>query len=220
MRRRIVNWLATKIALLVRSVEQDIDQKSLPEFRNTPRNLRIESPHRLVNAKHIEIGDDVSLGPGCMINAIRQYPGRFMSGVPGEIESRHYSPDIKIGNRVSATGYLTIGACSSVIIEDDVLFASSVFISDNSHGRSRTDVPYKYQPLEGIANVVIGQGCWIGEHVVVMPGVTIGAYAIIGANSVVNRDIPPRCIAVGSPIRIVKVWDEQTDSWRSPSPQK
>ena len=216
MRRRILNWFAIRIALLLRSVEQDVNQKTLPKFRNNPRNLLIEPPHRLVNTQHIEIGDDVSLGPGCMINAIQRYPGPFMSGVPDEIESQHHNPSIKIGNRVSATGYLTIGACSSVVIEDDVLIASHVFISDNSHGRSRTDIPYKYQSLEGIADVVIGQGCWIGEHAVIMPGVTIGAYAIIGANSVVNRDIPPRCIAAGSPIRIVKVWDDQTASWRSP----
>ena len=53
-------------------------------------------------------------------------------------------------------------------IEDDALLASHIFISDNRHGYSRVDIPYKYQPLEGIAPVVVGRGCWIGEHVVIM----------------------------------------------------
>ena len=213
MRHRLLKWLGMKIALLVRSAEKDVQKKFLPRFANEPRNLQIESPHRLINAKHIEVGDDVSLGPGCMINAIRRYPGAFMSGAPEGIEVQEFDPVIRLGNRVSATGYLTIGACQSVVIEDDVLIASHVFISDNAHGRSRTDIPYKYQPLENIAAVVIGKGSWIGEHVVVLPGVTIGEYSIIGANSVVARDVPPRSIAVGAPARVVRTWSDEAQDW-------
>lgn len=207
------NWLGRKIASLVRNAEQD-RHNTLPDFGNSPENLHIEPPHRLINARHMTIGDDVSLGPGCMINAIRRYPGAFMSGKPENIEPQEFQPEISIGNRVSATGYLTIGACSSVTIEDDVLIASHVFISDNSHGRSRTDVPYKYQPLEDIAPVVIGRASWIGEHAVIMPGVTVGEYAIVGANSVVTRDVPPRSIVAGAPARVVSVWDEELQSWQ------
>jgi len=215
MRQRFLKWLGTKIALLVRAVEKDVNRKTLPKFRNEPRNLHVESPHRLINARRIEVGDDVSLGPGCMINAIRRYPGAFMSGAPEDVKAQHFDPLIRLGNRVSATGYLTIGACKSVVIEDDVLIASHVFISDNAHGRSRTDLAYKFQPLEDIAGVRIGRGSWIGEHAVILPGVTIGEYAIVGANSVVSQDIPPRSIAVGSPARIVKSWDVETASWQT-----
>ena len=215
MRRRVANWLGRKLASLVRNAESGLDRESLPAFRNSPRNLRIEAPNRIVNPRHITVGDDVSLGPGCMINAIRRYPGPFMSGKPGDVESQEFDPKIVIGDRVSATGYLTVGACSSVTIEDDVLIASHVFISDNSHGRSRTDIPYKYQPLEGIKPVRVGRGSWIGEHVVVLPGVTIGEFAIVEANSVVTRDLPARCIAAGTPAKVVKIWDDDSGSWRS-----
>jgi len=67
-----------------------------------------------------------------------------------------------------------------------------------------------------VAPVRIGRGAWLGQNVVVMPGVTIGELAVVGANSVVTRDVPPRTIAVGVPARPVKVWDDGARAWRSP----
>lgn len=64
-----------------------------------------------------------------------------------------------------------------------------------------------------IAPIKIGRGCWIGQNVVVMPGVTIGEMSIIGANSVVTSNIPERSIAMGTPARVMKRWDEQKKDW-------
>lgn len=213
---KITYWIGRKLATLVRNAEAVRENDALDKFANEPANLHIERPHRIINGSHITVGDDVSLGPGCMLNAIRRYPGRFLSGVPEGTEIRTFDPKITIGNRVSATGYLTVSAVQSVDIDDDVIIASSVFIGDHSHGRGRTDIAYKYQPLENISPVRIGRGCWIGEHVVVLPGVTIGEFSIIGANSIVSKDIPARCIAVGAPIDVVKVWSDPDQSWISP----
>jgi acetyltransferase-like isoleucine patch superfamily enzyme len=94
-----------------------------------------------------------------------------------------------------------------------VLLASNVTILDNSHGYENPDKPYKYQQLSRIAPVLIKRGCWIGENVVILPGATIGEMTIIGANSVVTRSIPDRCIAVGAPARISKKWERATQQW-------
>lgn len=212
LRHRLRRWLAIRLALLVRSVDNDIDRLTLPKFANTPRNLVFQPPRRIGNPDDITIGDDVSLGPGCMLQAIRSYPGRFMGGRMG-VEPVSFEPNIRIGDRVSATGYLTIGAVQSVLIEDDVMMASHIFISDNTHGTSRVDIPFKYQPLERIAPVRIGRGCWIGEHVVIMPGVSIGEYSVVGANSVVTRSVPPRCIVAGAPARVLRSWDDDANRW-------
>lgn len=59
----------------------------------------------------------------------------------------------------------------------------------------------------------IGKNCWLGEGVIVMPGVTIGDGCVIGAHSVVNKDMPAACIAVGSPARVVKKFDFEKKSW-------
>lgn len=216
MKNLFIKWFGRKLAALVRSAELERERSVLSRLANKPENLRIEPPFRIINSQFITIGDDVSLGPGCMLNAIRRYPGRFLSGLPDGVEVESYEPEIRIGSRVSATGYLTLSAANLVTIEDDVIFASSVFIGDHAHGRSRTDVAYKYQPLEDVSPITIGRGSWIGEHVVVMPGVSIGEFAIVGANSVVSEDIPPRSIAVGSPSRVVKVWSSDSSAWIRP----
>ena len=211
--RRLKKRLALKLAILVRSAEEEAAELALPGFANSPQNLLIQQPARLINARYISIGDDVSLGPGCMLNAIRRYPGSFLAGAPDDIQPQEFEPSIRIGNRVSATGYLTIGAVSSVVIEDDVLLASHIFISDNRHGYSRTDIAYMYQPLEGIQPVIVGQGTWIGEHVVIMPGVKVGEYSIVGANSVVTKDVPARSMVVGSPARVIRKWSDEEANW-------
>ena len=214
---KLVHWFAGKIATLVRNAESERQRASYEKFANRPENLLIQQPVRLVNASRITMGNDVSLGPGCMLNAIRRYPGRFMKELPDDVEVQSFSPSITIGNRVSATGYLTVSAVESVSIEDDVLLASHIFIADHSHGRSRTDIAFKYQPLEDIAPVVIEQGCWLGEHVVVMPGVSIGAFSIVGANSVVTRNVPSRSMVAGSPARVIKTWSDSERAWVAPA---
>jgi lipopolysaccharide O-acetyltransferase len=210
--RKFKHGVGLRLGLLIRSAEDEIDRQSLPRFANEPKNLHFQSPRRISNPQCITIGDDVSLGPGCLLSATKRYPGKFMQGA--EVgEQQVFEPVIQIGDRVSATGYLTIGAASRVEIGDDALLASHIFISDNQHGHARADLPFKYQPLEKISPVVVGAGCWIGEHVVILPGVTIGEMSIVGANSVVTRSIPPRSIAVGSPARVIRHWDEKADAW-------
>ena len=131
------------------------------------------------------------------------------------MEGQTFEPILRIGNRVTATANLQIFAQQSVVVEDDVMFASNVFLNDGSHGYQTAVVPYKYQPIFNIAPIVVGRGSWLGQNVVVMPGVTIGEYALIGANSVVTKSVPPRCIAAGSPARVLKRWDEQGGRWAS-----
>jgi acetyltransferase-like isoleucine patch superfamily enzyme len=213
--RNLEQRFARRLGLLIRNMQEDLDASTLPSFANTPKNLHFESPRRISNAECIWIGDDVSLGPGCLLSATKQYPGSFMQGgTEGEVQN--FEPEIRIGNRVSATAGLTIGAAQRVEIGDDALLASNIFISDNQHGHLDAERPFKFQPLDRIAPVSIGQGCWIGQNVVILPGVTVGEMSIVGANSVVAESIPPRSIAVGAPARVVRVWDDQAGAWSKP----
>lgn len=215
--RKLERKIARRLGLLIRNMDEELDRLSLPAFANKPANLHFSTPRRISNPTCIWIGDDVSLGPGCLLSATRKYPGKFMQGSP-DVKVQEFEPVIKIGNRVSATGYLTIGAVQSVEICDDVLLASHIFVGDNQHGHSVVELPFKYQRLEKISPVKIGAGCWIGEQVVIMPGVSIGKMSIVGANSVVTESVPPRSIVVGSPARIVRHWDSDAAAWRKPVP--
>ena len=69
--------------------------------------------------------------------------------------------------------------------------------------------PEREQGLEKALPIVIGDHCWIGADVTILPGVTIGDYAVIGAGSVVTEDIPPHTLALGNPCRVVRKITEQ-----------
>ena len=187
---------------------------SLPQFGNNPKNLEIIPPRTIRNEKNIFIGDDVKIGPYSVIKTSVEYPGGWMTTDKYPWKKQTFSPTLKIGNRVTATSNLQVNALHEIIIEDDVLFAANVFICDGLHGYTNVDIPFKYQPMFKIERIKIGRGSWIGQNVVVMPGVTIGEMAIIGANSVVTKNIPPKSIAVGVPAKVVKVWDEHLKDWK------
>lgn len=224
MRPRWKQLARTAVAPIVRRVyafvQSVIEEEDLPRFANEPRNLRIHLPRRISGPEWMVIGDDVLIGPGSLLIAQPHYPTASMRHPYIDHPIQHFDPRVVIGNRVTATGGLTLSAMCEITIEDDVMFASNVLVADGSHGYANADEPYKYQPMCRIAAVHIKRGSWIGQNVVILPGVTIGELAIIGANSVVTRDVPARSIAVGSPARVIKRWDTATQSWDAPEAQE
>ncbi|HEX7044937.1 MAG TPA: acyltransferase [Burkholderiales bacterium] len=194
-----------------------VEERELPAFATRPKNLSIDLPRRIRGAAYMHIGDDVHLGPGCLLIALDRYPLMPYADVDGRPRAvQQFRPRLVIGNRVTATAALTLAAHQEIVIEDDVLFASNINITDGLHGYANAEEPYKYQPIFRIGPIRIGRGAWIGQNVQVLPGVTIGELAIIGANSVVTRDVPPRSIAVGVPARVIKRWNEQRGRWEAP----
>jgi acetyltransferase-like isoleucine patch superfamily enzyme len=172
----------------------------LPRFASCGRNTVFARPRYVSIPGRISMGSDVYVGKHSSLCVV---PGA--DGTPGEI---------KIGNRVWITSRLTVYAEKSVVIEDNVLIAGGVFISDASRGHSTAELPYRDQPNEDAAAITIGEGSWLGQNVVIMPGVTIGRRCIIGSNSVVTTSLPPGSVAVGAPARIVKQWDWEAKVWR------
>ena len=122
-------------------------------------------------------------------------------------------PFLIIRNNVSCTGRCRITCAGRITIGDSVLVAPDVFITDHNHGMNPEIAGgYSKQPLI-VKDVHIEEGVWLGQRVCVLPGVTIGAHSIIGANSVVTHDIPPYSIAVGAPARVVKQWNTDLKEW-------
>jgi acetyltransferase-like isoleucine patch superfamily enzyme len=111
------------------------------------------------------------------------------------------APVLTIGDRTAIRPYCTISVAESVSIEDDVVIAAFSTVIDSDHtigpNPSVLDNPLVTAPVR------IGRGCWIGERVAVLRDSTIGEFSVIGANSVVNGEIPPFSVAVGSPARVV-----------------
>jgi len=105
-----------------------------------------------------------------------------------------------------------IYATHSVILRKKVLTADKVYISDNLHGYEDISIPIIEQPIKQNKFVEIGEGSWLCENVCVL-GAKIGKHCVIGANSVVTKDIPDYCVAVGSPAIIVKRFNFKKNKW-------
>jgi acetyltransferase-like isoleucine patch superfamily enzyme len=212
--------LMTEVAVWLHEAQPAVAARTLPKFANNPKHLTIDLPRRISNPELISLGDHVWLGPGCFITAVKQYPSPSLRHPDRQHAAQTFSPRIRIGDRVISSGNLIIGAARQVDIGDDVLFAFNVTVLDNFHGYETPYEPYKYQPLQRIAPVAVGRGCWIGQNVVILPAVKIGEMCIIGANSVVTESIPERSIAVGAPARVIKQWDENSGEWRPYDPSR
>lgn len=211
LRRKV----AVTLGRMLENYSADIARKGLPSFANAPNNLNISLPRRIHGAEFMTVGNDVWIGPNSMLMAITNYPSAIMQPKTNQQNRQYFHPKIFIGDCVSATGGLQIAAMSNITVESHVMFATNINITDGLHGFEHTHEPYKYQSMFRIAPVTIKHGCWIGQNTVIMPGVTIGEMSIIGANSVVSRNIPPYSIAVGSPARVIKKWDEAAEKWLS-----
>ena len=213
--RRLIKHFGIKLGVLIHEVNHIVAYKTLPKFGNNPKNLRIDLPRRIINPDRMFLGNNVFLGPGSFMIAMTHYPTMTMEHPEKKQPIQRFNSKIIIGNNVTSTADLQIAAQSEITIENDVMFAANIHINDAFHGYENANEPYKYQKISKIAPVLIKRGCWIGQNVVILPGVTIGQYSIIGANSVVTKSVPDRCIAVGSPAKVMKQWDENANRWVS-----
>ena len=142
-------------------------------------------PFRVEGAGGISIGADVFIGDNSWLMT-------------------HGAATISIGNRCNFSGLAVIAAASEIVLEDDVLLARNVHVLDHQHRFDDLDVPVHAQGVADSQPVRICRGAWVGANTVVLPGVTIGSNAVVGANSVVREDVPARAVAVGAPARVVR----------------
>jgi acetyltransferase-like isoleucine patch superfamily enzyme len=83
------------------------------------------------------------------------------------------------------------------------MLANGCMVTDGNHRFDDPERPVPWQGFTSKGPTVLGDNVWLGAHVVVTSGVTIGRRSVVGANSVVTTDIPEFSIAVGSPARVV-----------------
>jgi acetyltransferase-like isoleucine patch superfamily enzyme len=112
------------------------------------------------------------------------------------------SAKIVIGARTAIAMYSVINGGDSVEIGEDCLISGFVFLQTSMHEHKKgikiRDQGYRHAPIN------IGADVWLGAHVVVMPGVTLGEGVVVGSNAVVLNSIASNCIAVGIPARTVR----------------
>lgn len=123
-----------------------------------------------------------------------------------------YGCNISVGNNVSINMNCSFIDCNQIEIGDNVMIASNVQIYTATHPVELQErLTPNWTPESGkhfcqvyALPVKIGDGCWIGGGVIILPGVEIGSGTVIGAGSVVTRSIPSNCVAVGNPCRVIR----------------
>ena len=107
---------------------------------------------------------------------------------------------MSIGKNVFINSNLLAMARGGITIEDDVQIAGNVSLLTNNHD------PYERMILP-CKPILIKKGAWIGANVVILRGISIGRYAIVGAGSVVTQDVPDYAVVVGNPEKVVNMLD-------------
>jgi acetyltransferase-like isoleucine patch superfamily enzyme len=141
----------------------------------------------------LELGEHVLFEPGVWLTAVA--PGRISIGT---------GTFLNLGVMVAALDLVEIGA--------HCMFANGCFITDSDHRYDDPTRPITWQGFESKGPTRIGDNVWCGANVVITSGVTVGERSVIGANSVVTRDIPSHSIAVGAPARVIRTVDPAPSS--------
>jgi acetyltransferase-like isoleucine patch superfamily enzyme len=133
----------------------------------------------------LEIGSGTLLEPDVWITA------------PGDAR-------VRIGEGTFLNIGVMVAAVELVEIGSHCMFANGCFVTDGNHRFDDPDKPVTWQGFSTKGPTRVGDNVWCGANVVITSGVTVGERCVIGANSVVTTDLPPRSIAAGAPARVLR----------------
>lgn len=163
-------------------------QKNFAHFGNS---VIMWKPYTLLGTQNIYIGNNVVIESGVQLVTY---------------STKDYKPEIHISDNTLIRRNSHITAINKIRIGKNVLTGTNVLISDNEHGessRQNMNVQPRLRQLVSKGEVIIEDNVWIGNNVCILGGVRIGMGSIIGANTVVTKDIPPYSIAAGVPAKII-----------------
>lgn len=154
----------------------------------------IDRPLYIKNKRFISIGERVCIHRGARIECFGEY-----------------SPNLVIGNDVGIGYNFQCLITDDCYIGDNTLMASNILITTENHGNNPNAI-YAKQPLMS-RKVSIGNNCWIGEKVIILPGVHLGDNVIVAAGSIVTKSFNSNSIIGGNPAKYIKIYDFKLHTW-------
>lgn len=167
-----------------------------PTFGQLGSKVTIGHRPTLKGTRFIRVDSDVTIGDDVVLTA-----WHVLSN----------PPIITIGSGTALSRGCHITGANSISIGKNVGIAAYVLITDNAHGDNsyeQMQISRLLRPVVSKGPIVIDDNVWIGEKTTILPNVRIGFGAVIGANSVVTKDIPAYAIAVGNPAKVIKIQHE------------
>ncbi len=162
-------------------------------FKSFGKGSILAQGTKLMRVGYAKVGNNSSIMSNCIIECCPD------AGL---------QPELIIGDNVSIGEYSHITCADKVVIGNGVLTGRFVLITDNAHGANLVEeldvIPLQRKTCSK-GTVIIGNKVWIGDKATILPNTKIGNCAIIGANSVVTKDVPAYSVVGGNPAKILKV---------------
>jgi len=161
----------------------------------------IVPPAKILNPHRIHIGNRVLIHEGVWLSVVERY------------RDQTFTPSLRIGDGAVLGRNTYISCICDIEIGTDVLGGERVLIADSYRDYHDPDTAITFQRLSEPAPVKIGSGALLNVNVSILPGVTIGERACIGAGAVVTHDVPANAVAVGNPARVIRWFDRDAGEW-------
>lgn len=165
------------------------------KFKRFGKGAHVGKYENLLGMEYISVGERTGFADGVTLTAWDEFDGK------------RYSPEIIIGADCHFGAWNHITAINRIEIGKECLTGKWVTIADNSHGQTGMDdleIAPAHRNLFSKGPVIIGDRVWIGDKATILAGVTIGDGAVIAANAVVTKDVPPFCVVAGVPAKVIK----------------
>jgi acetyltransferase-like isoleucine patch superfamily enzyme len=170
-------------------------------FKSFGKNSIIKKPYRIWNKDCIEVGKNVFIVENSFFAVSKTF------------KDQKFTPKVKIGNNVRIGSNFFLSSIDNITIQDDVIISDRVFVSDHAHQYENINIPIIEQPLQAGGSVLIKAGSFVGVNAVIMPGVVIGRNSVVGASSVVTKNVPDFTVVGGIPAKIIKKYNSKTKTW-------
>ena len=179
---RKYKWIINLISVFIKIFPLKIRKKFFVNARNSKGKTGLALRYAILKTIAQHIGENVSIHENVYI----------------------YNPEnLSIGDNVSIHPMCYIDATGGISIGNDVSIAHMVTLMSTTHVFSDIDIPIKDQGCES-RQTVVGNNVWIGAKTTVLYGIKISQGSILGANSVVNKDVPEFAIVAGIPAKLIK----------------
>jgi acetyltransferase-like isoleucine patch superfamily enzyme len=176
-------------------------------FKSFGKQSVIYPSMMICNPRFIRIGNGVSIRKGVRLEAV--------------LIDENHPPEIHIGDNVNIEEGVSISTTGKIHIRANVGIGARSAIIGSAHPFFDIHDPVKISArIGGMDSVTeIGEGSFLGAGSVIQMNVTLGKYVIVGANSVVKRNVPDYSVVEGHPAVVVLSYDAQEDRWKRPSKQ-
>ncbi|MFN0075077.1 MAG: acyltransferase [Prosthecobacter sp.] len=192
--------------------EMNITEEEKDTFGYFGSFSKIRTPTSIAHPKLIHIGNWVSLGRFGKIfmqtsfAELKEYLAQHYPSVAYNIPEKIWMPRcprLKIADGATIGDFFFINCNRDIEIGIHAGIADRVYISDGNHLHNNPDLPPALMPNEMGKPIKIGDHTWLGVNTVILNGATVGKHSIVSSNSVVTRDVPDHCLAVGNPAKVV-----------------